>query len=95
MNSYDHKNISEMPFCISVIIEPFSNVIFECVFIITEELNSKILTPELSDKAKSDLHQELCDLYRMYCDPSAVDRIQFDDDILTQLRSSMSRYFYV
>ena len=42
----------------------------------------------MSDDQLHDLHQELCDLYRMYCDPTAIDRIQFDSDIVSALKDS-------
>ena len=58
---------------------------------VSEEFNSKMLTPELTEDQLSELHQELRDLYRMYCGPNAVDRIQFDDDIVRQLQDSKSR----
>ena len=44
--------------------------------------------PELTPSQLEELHVELCDLYRVYCDPASVDRIQFDDSIVTQLKQS-------
>ena len=55
---------------------------------ITEEFNSKILTPELSDKELEKLHTDLKEMYRNYCAPQAHDKIQFDDDIVSQLKES-------
>ena len=54
----------------------------------TEEFNDKLLTPELGGEVLSDLHQELKDMYRIYCDPQALDRIQFDKDIVEEIRTS-------
>ena len=57
-------------------------------FPLAEEFNSKILTPELLPSQLDELHVELKDLYTMYCDEDAFDRIHFDDDILQQLKLS-------
>ncbi len=54
----------------------------------TEEFNSAILTPELSERDLERLHSDLRDMYRNYCAPHAHDRIQFDDDIVAQLKQS-------
>lgn len=55
---------------------------------VTEELNRKILTPELSEEQKKELHKELSRLYNSYCDPSANDKISFDKDVIESLRQS-------
>ena len=46
------------------------------------------MTPELSDKELEKLHSDLKDMYRNYCAPQAHDKIQFDDDIVSQLEES-------
>ncbi len=60
---------------------------FICL-LFTEEFNSAILTPELSEKDLQKLHTDLRDMYRNYCSAQAHDRIQFDDDIVAQLKES-------
>ena len=55
---------------------------------LSEEFNSKMLTPELTQDQLKKLHADLVDLYRMYCAPNAADRIQFDEDIVSQLKDS-------
>ena len=58
-----------------------------CFF--SEELNRKILTPELTDEQMSELHKEMSRLYFSYCDPAAVDKISFDKDIVESLKVGM------
>ena len=57
--------------------------------LLTETFNSKLLTPDLSEQDLIDLHQELKEVCQAYCLPTAIDRIQFDDDIVEQLAESM------
>lgn len=51
-----------------------------------EEFNDDILTPELSKEQMQDLHRTLRDLYNNYIDPSSINCIGFDDDIVSQLK---------
>ncbi|KAK2154419.1 hypothetical protein LSH36_269g07049 [Paralvinella palmiformis] len=57
-------------------------------YLAVDEFNNQLLTPELSKKCLSQLHHELKDMYKLYCDPSAVDKIQFEEDIVLQLKES-------
>ena len=58
------------------------------MMLFAEELNTKILTPDLSEKDLLQLHDELQQLYRMYIAPGAVDTLAFDEDIVTQMQTS-------
>jgi len=60
----------------------------------SEEFNNALLTPELSETQLQDLHKQLSDLYRMYIDPASADCIRLDDDIISQLRTSMLGIIY-
>ena len=60
----------------------------EIIFFSTEEFNTKLLTPEMSPKALDSLHSELKELYVQYCDPTAPDHIQFDQDIVSEIKDS-------
>ena len=66
----------------------FVDIIKIIVPIFVDEFNRKVLMPELTPSQLEELHVELRDLYRVYCDPASVDRIQFDDSIVTQLKQS-------
>ena len=64
-------------------------VTLHCDYVIyLDELNSRILVPELSPRQLEIIHQDLCVLYQMYCEPSAIDHIQLDDDVIDQLKQS-------
>lgn len=52
-----------------------------------EEFNGEILTPELSHEQMKDLHHQLQDLYQMYIDPTSINCIRFDDDIILELKT--------
>ena len=54
-------------------------------FSISEDFNTRILSPELSQGDLVELHNMAKDLYRNYCAKDAVDRIKFDEDIVSEL----------
>lgn len=54
----------------------------------TEDFNKRSLVPELTDTAKMKLHNEAKELYRLYFAPNAVDRIQFENDIIEEVKDS-------
>ncbi|CAH1794558.1 unnamed protein product [Owenia fusiformis] len=60
------------------------NVLQFCLSV--EDFNHRILNPELSSEQTLSLHTEAKEIYRMYCNPNAVDKIMFDDDIIEELR---------
>ncbi|XP_034018325.1 sorting nexin-14 isoform X2 [Thalassophryne amazonica] len=52
-----------------------------------EELNNKILSPELSDDELQHLHDEVRRIYQIYCLEESVDKISFDPFIVEEIRS--------
>ncbi|XP_055997437.1 sorting nexin-14-like isoform X2 [Ostrea edulis] len=50
-----------------------------------EDFNTRILSPELSQGDLVELHNMAKDLYRSYCAKDAVDRIKFDEEIVSEL----------
>nr|XP_022337041.1 sorting nexin-14-like isoform X1 [Crassostrea virginica] len=54
-------------------------------FLACEDFNTRILSPELSQGDLVELHNMAKDLYRNYCAKDAVDRIKFDEDIVSEL----------
>ncbi|XP_061182737.1 sorting nexin-14-like isoform X2 [Saccostrea echinata] len=50
-----------------------------------EDFNTRILSPELSQGDLVELHNMAKDLYRSYCAKDAVDRIKFDETIVSEL----------
>lgn len=50
-----------------------------------EDFNTRILSPELSQGDLVELHNMAKDLYKSYCAKDAVDRIKFDEDIVSEL----------
>ncbi|XP_030577015.1 sorting nexin-14-like isoform X2 [Archocentrus centrarchus] len=52
-----------------------------------EELNDKILRPELSDSELQHLHGEVVHIYETYCLEESVDKISFDPFIVEEIRS--------
>ncbi|XP_077979944.1 sorting nexin-14-like [Glandiceps talaboti] len=52
-----------------------------------EDFNRRSLVPELSQDDMQKLHTEAQELYKLYFAPDAVDRIQFDNDIITEVKS--------
>ncbi|XP_006816273.2 sorting nexin-14-like [Saccoglossus kowalevskii] len=61
------------------------NVLQFCLSV--EDFNRRSLVPELSIDQMVCLHQEAQDLYRLYFAPHAIDRIQFEDDIIGEVKS--------
>ena len=53
---------------------------------VLDDFNKKILNPDLSQGDLVELHNMAKDLYKSYCSPNALDRIKFDEDIVTELR---------
>ncbi|KAL5007355.1 hypothetical protein ScPMuIL_016161 [Solemya velum] len=51
-----------------------------------EDFNQRILSPDLSQGELVELHQSAKDLYRNYCAQTALDRIKFDEDIVSELK---------
>ncbi|XP_071813146.1 sorting nexin-14-like isoform X2 [Apostichopus japonicus] len=60
------------------------NILQFCLTV--EDFNKRSLIPELTDAAKMKLHSEAKELYRLYFAANAVDRIQFDDDIIAEVK---------
>ncbi|XP_034965342.2 sorting nexin-14 [Zootoca vivipara] len=52
-----------------------------------EELNDKILQPELSDSEKMSLHEEVQKIYKTYCLDESIDKIRFDPFIVEEIQS--------
>ncbi|XP_069788334.1 sorting nexin-14 isoform X2 [Narcine bancroftii] len=51
-----------------------------------EELNDKILRPELTDDEKQALHKEVKEIYETYCLEESVDKIKFDPFIVEEIQ---------
>ncbi|KAL8561662.1 hypothetical protein ACOMHN_001394 [Nucella lapillus] len=51
-----------------------------------EDFNKQILSPDVSQSEFVALHNAAKDLYRTYVAPDALDRIKFDEDVVTELR---------
>uniref|UniRef100_T1EJS2 RGS domain-containing protein n=1 Tax=Helobdella robusta TaxID=6412 RepID=T1EJS2_HELRO len=56
-------------------------------YLIIEEFNQKVLTPELTEEKLNELHVELCKLYDNYFNPTAHDCIRFDEDVVLQIKN--------
>uniref|UniRef100_A0AAX7VXL1 Sorting nexin 14 n=1 Tax=Astatotilapia calliptera TaxID=8154 RepID=A0AAX7VXL1_ASTCA len=52
-----------------------------------EELNDKILRPELSDSELLHLHGEVVHMYETYCLEESIDKISFDPFIVEEIRN--------
>ncbi|XP_062614266.1 sorting nexin-14-like [Saccostrea cucullata] len=50
-----------------------------------KDFNTRILSPDLSQGELVELHNAAKDLYRSYCAKDAVDRIKFDESIVSEL----------
>uniref|UniRef100_A0A3Q0R078 Sorting nexin 14 n=1 Tax=Amphilophus citrinellus TaxID=61819 RepID=A0A3Q0R078_AMPCI len=57
-----------------------------------EELNDKILRPELSDSELQHLHGEVVHIYETYCLEESVDKISFDPFIVEEIRIATGPY---
>ncbi|XP_076459987.1 sorting nexin-14-like isoform X3 [Babylonia areolata] len=51
-----------------------------------EDFNKQILSPDVSQSEFVALHNAAKDLYRTYVAPDALDRIKFDEDVVTELK---------
>lgn len=60
------------------------NILQFCLTV--EDFNKRSLVPELSDSDKKKLHNEAKDLYSLYFDANAVDRIHFESDIVAEVK---------
>lgn len=56
-------------------------------YLVIEEFNRKILTPELKQDQLLELHMELRKLYDSYFDPSAKDCIRFDSEVTADIKN--------
>ena len=56
------------------------------MFPLAEDFNKHILTPDLGVEELERLHADLRDLYRNYMEPNAPDRIQFDENIVSEIQ---------
>ncbi|KAK6170027.1 hypothetical protein SNE40_018516 [Patella caerulea] len=50
-----------------------------------EDFNKRILSPDVSQSEFIELHSMAKDLYKSYCDPNALDRINFSEKIINEL----------
>lgn len=64
------------------------DVVISCLISLSDEFNDRILNPDLTEKQMKDLHAEVVDLYNRYCEPNAVEKIKFDEDIIAELKKS-------
>ena len=55
-----------------------------------EDFNKQILSPDVSQSEFVELHNAAKDLYRTYVAPDALDRIKFDEEVVSELRDSES-----
>ena len=55
-------------------------------FIFTEDFNKKILNPDLSESDLIYLHNDLKILYKNYCSSDGSDRINFEENIINELK---------
>lgn len=64
----------------------------DCIklFFFPEELNDKILRPELSDSELLHLHGEVVHMYETYCLEESIDKISFDPFIVEEIRNGES-----
>lgn len=60
-----------------------------------EEFNDKILSPQLSDSELQHLHGEVLHIYETYCLDDSVDKINFDNFIVEEIRNSKRTRFPV
>ncbi|XP_070579671.1 sorting nexin-14-like isoform X2 [Ptychodera flava] len=61
------------------------NVLQFCLSV--EDFNKRSLVPDLPNEDIHKLHIEAQELYKLYFAPDAMDRIQFDDDIIAEVKS--------
>lgn len=59
-------------------------------FLFSDEFNTRILNPDLSKEELEALHLQAQQMYNTYFASHALDRINFDDDIVQEIKSSMS-----
>ncbi|ESO84230.1 hypothetical protein LOTGIDRAFT_184319 [Lottia gigantea] len=52
-----------------------------------DDFNRRLLSPDLSQSEFHELHAMAKDLYKNFCDPTAVDRIKFDEKIIAELKN--------
>ncbi|XP_051954247.1 sorting nexin-14 isoform X2 [Xyrauchen texanus] len=52
-----------------------------------EELNDRILCPDLSDAEMQHLHEEVQKIYHMYCLEESIDKISFDSFIIDEIHN--------
>ena len=64
----------------------------DLLFVFVEEFNGKILNPDLQESNFLDLHLELKNLFIMYIDSKAVDKIQFEKEIVENIRQSKYKF---
>lgn len=57
-------------------------------FLLPEEFNDKILSPELNDTELRRLHGEVLHIYETYCLDESIDKINFDKFIVEEIRNS-------
>lgn len=51
-----------------------------------EDFNRRSLVPDMTDQQKRDLHLEAKELYNLYFAPDAMDRINFEEDVVKQFQ---------
>lgn len=62
--------------------------IYFLFFSVLDEFNTRILNPDLTKEELEALHLQAQQMYNTYFASHALDRINFDDDIVQEIKSS-------